>query len=1018
MLSIFTRDICRMAEQVDTSTDDLSKMTSHPPQRLSIQTVRFGSSPQLSSPIKLMFYRYALCLFIVAIGSNVGPIVFAQLPNPVLTELFPHGIQVGTTAEVTIGGRDIDEPTELIFSHPGIQAAIKVVPEAEFEPARNSTNQFTVEAAENVPPGIYEVRVVGRFGVSTPLSFVVHHETSAIETGDNHSVENASPLLIPSIVCGRADANHTDYYRISVDAGSTLAIECLADEIDSRIAPVVSILTASGRPLQRSRAVRDTTLTHHFGDGGEFIIALHDGTYAGGNEYVYALKITDRPVIDFVLPSAGQPGRITEFTFYGRNLLDGTNGLFELNKHQLSTFTRKIYIPTKQELNRSFSKVAGLRAPSFRYPAGDDSASGAEIAIGLATVSVVTESEPNERASATRVSLPIEYTGTLYPRRDQDWIRFAAKKGQKLQIEVHGSGNGIEIDPAVYVWKVVQAADGTETFVNRNVTDDAKLDGGRYGRRIPRALDYSGSYPSVSFTIPDDGDYCVSVRDLYGNARNDPRSLYRLTVQLSKPTFQLVAWCQRFRTENNNKKVERASLSLRPGESREVLVDVVRQGGFQGEVTLSASKLPNGVSCSDIVVAAGQTEAAIVLTASADAQPTYGAVRVVGSATVEGTRQSRLASIGLLTSDVGNISAARPSHRMTGELFVSVSGTTEKAPAVVKLGDRRTWQTSVGATLRIPVAFEPNSKIKGDLKMNSIELPGEIKPKEIVLKPDSDSTLEIPLNNPKVKPGKYSFFLTGQVAANFTRNQHAISSVEKQIADFESTMKQLIADEQAALANRDQLRNQLTTLTKDAANDSNESAPPIKTARAAVADAEKVLQEATSKKTRAESFQKSLQERLNNAKKQNGPRDAQIVVTSSPVTIDVAKSPLTYTAPDLQFKIPASRDDESKATTTFAIERNYGFAEAVDISVSVPEGHPDVSISSLNKDQTRATISCTIRPETKPGRYEYPIAMKLKFGGVDIQDTTKLTVNVLKPPASTSPMPDTAAQPAAEQIAN
>ena len=117
-------------------------------------------------------------------------------------------------------------------------------------------------------------------------------------------------------------------------------------------------------------------------------------------------------------------------------------------------------------------------------------------------------------------------------------------------------------------------------------------------------------------------------------------------------------------------------------------------------------------------------------------------------------------------------------------------------------------------------------------------------------------------------------------------------------------------------------------------------------------------------------------------------------------------------------QIPASGDDGSKATTTFAIERKYGFAEAVDISVSIPEGHPDVSISSLDKDQTKATISCTIRPGTKPGRYEYPIAIKLKFGGVDIQDTTKLSVNVSKPPSSTSPMPDTATQPATETTAN
>ena len=319
-----------------------------------------------------MLNRFALSLVTVAIGLGIASNVVAQLPNPVLTELFPRGIQIGTSTEVAINGRDLDEPTELIFSHPGIQGVVKQIAASEFEEPRNSTNQFNVQVAENVAPGIYEARSVGRFGVSTPLPFIVHDETQAVETGDNHSVEKATPILVPSVVYGRADGNQTDYYRMSVDAGTSLSIQCIATEISSRIEPVVSILDDQGVPLQRSRATRDTTLTRTFSEDGEILVAIHDGVFAGGGEYVYALQISNRPIVDFVLPAAGQPGHITEFTFYGRNFPGGNKSPFELEKHRLSKFSRKIYVPTERELVGSFDGIAGFRNRSFRYPVKED----------------------------------------------------------------------------------------------------------------------------------------------------------------------------------------------------------------------------------------------------------------------------------------------------------------------------------------------------------------------------------------------------------------------------------------------------------------------------------------------------------------------------------------------------------------------------------------------------------------------------------------------------------------------
>lgn len=936
-----------------------------------------------------MFIRCLTFVFAISIVS----ITAAQLPNPVLTEIFPRGAQIGTQQEVTIAGRDLDEPLELIFSHPGIQSTPKSIGATEFEPARTSPNQFIVEVAENVPPGIYEARSVGRFGVSTPLAFLVHRESHAVETGDNHSLEKTVDVAIPAVVHGRADTNKSDHYRLKATKGQVFTIHCITQDLDSRLESVVSILSPDGRPLKRSRSVKDTTLTMTFPSDGEYVVTVHDSIFAGGGEYAYALKITDQPVIDFVLPAAGLPGKITEFTFYGRNLAGSDGSSFQLGDHGLGQIKRRLYVPTRAELVAAHSDIAGFYSPLFRYPASDSSASGGEVSIGLASAPIVTEVEPNDRQQAQRVTLPVEISGTFYPRRDQDWVRFAAQKGQPLQIEVHASPNGIVIDPAVYVWQVTTAADGTETFSNRNITDDTKLDGGRYGRRVPRGLDYSQSNPIARYTIPEDGEYCISVRDLFGNARNDPRSVYRLVVKPAQPTFHLLAWTQRFRVDNNNKRVERASLSLHPSESRELLIDVIRDAGFNAPVLLRATGLPKGISCPDTIVAPGQTEAALVFTAAPDAPMTHSIVEITGSAEVNGTETTRRATFGRITSDVGNVAAERPSRRPATSIVVSTTSTIEKAPAVVEIDNSKIWKSSVGSILKVPVKYVRNSEIKGELKVNSIELPGEIKPTELVLKQDAtEGTLNIPLNNAKVVPGKYSFYLTGQVAANFTRNSAAISQVEKQFADFSTQFDAIKAQEKEVLDKHGELQQRLVALNAKADSEASQK----QTVESAIAELKTSIDELAPKAKRAEQFRKTLEERLANLKKLNGPRDAQIVVTSTPVTIEVVKSPLTITRNPAEMEIKLT-DEESVASFELRVDRQYGFAEAVEVTANAPEGYPQIEIASIPKDQNKTVAKVTIPSDTSPGRYEYPVNLKIKFGDVEIQDGTKIILNIAEP---------------------
>ena len=117
--------------------------------------------------------RYALwqpALLLVWM-STVAP---AQLPHPKLDWIFPPGGQRGTQVDITVGGTDLDEGREIVFSHPKLVARPKRTPADEFYPeGQPIANQFTVDIGADVPPGFYEAQLVGRHGVSTVRVFQV-----------------------------------------------------------------------------------------------------------------------------------------------------------------------------------------------------------------------------------------------------------------------------------------------------------------------------------------------------------------------------------------------------------------------------------------------------------------------------------------------------------------------------------------------------------------------------------------------------------------------------------------------------------------------------------------------------------------------------------------------------------------------------------------------------------------------------------------------------------------------------
>ena len=186
-----------------------------------------------------------LSSFFLLLGEGL---VLAQLPLARLSTVFPPGGKVGSEFEVTVSGADLDEANQLHFSNPGITAKQKTgangLPEA---------NKFVISIATSLMTGIYEVRVVGRFGISNPRAFVVSDLSEIIAPTTNNSARNVVPIPLETIVNGHCEANAASFYKFAAKKGQRVLIECKAKEIDSRMDAALILYDTTGKELQRAR---------------------------------------------------------------------------------------------------------------------------------------------------------------------------------------------------------------------------------------------------------------------------------------------------------------------------------------------------------------------------------------------------------------------------------------------------------------------------------------------------------------------------------------------------------------------------------------------------------------------------------------------------------------------------------------------------------------------------------------------------------------------------------------------
>ncbi|MBS0262613.1 MAG: PPC domain-containing protein [Planctomycetes bacterium] len=671
----------------------------------------------------------------------LGSRVQAELPSIRFDRIQPLGVVAGQTVEVEIAGRDTEEVNALWFDHPGLKA----------EPTK--PGKFKITANAELPEGTYEVRLIGRFGVSNPRLFAVSHELSdVLEVEPNNSVAQAQRVSLNSAIDGVSDGNGQDLYRFSARGGERIAIDCQAQKLDSALDGNLILSSAGGQILATSGDYRgrDPFIDFAVPEDGEYLVTVHDLSYRGG--YPYRLLVTTRPYAENVFPRAIEQGKSAELTAIGRNFKTGqfltaTGGEPPLEivrfpftmPADLSTTGRFVFQehPTVHSVLPT-AATCTLDGCQVRVPVG----AGAlhPVALVAAPGPVTLEQEPNnEKSQPQRLQIPAMVSGRFDQPRDADWYSFEVPETGSYAFEVYSE-------------RIAGAADPYLVVIDEK--DNVVVEFDDYGHRI-NAFDGHLRDPYGMTNLQAGKSYRVLVQDRYG--RGGPRFQYVLALRRPAPDFHVAA----IHSENPGP----AGTNLARGGSAFLDLVIHQQDGFNGPITISAEGLPPGVHLSPTVVN-NNTRGVVVLWADSDAADTQAAVRLIATGDHAGQSLRREVRGTTRVWTEPNLAASQPMREL-------VIGVRDTAPYSLKLvPDRLTVEAGKKAEVKIVATRHwPDFREKitviplgfpGNFNFGSFDIPSG--------QAEASLVIEVQANT---RPGEYTLAALGQAQVPYHKDPKA-----------------------------------------------------------------------------------------------------------------------------------------------------------------------------------------------------------------------------------------------------
>ncbi|MBI3880460.1 MAG: hypothetical protein HY301_10410 [Verrucomicrobia bacterium] len=537
----------------------------------------------------------------------------AHAAAPTLDYLFPAGGGQGTEVGVTLGGKFEPWPVSFWADAPGLEFKTD---------AKNGS--VTIRIAKDAPTGPHFVRVFNESGASAPRWFVVtsHRELMEQEPNDTaRQAQDAGPL--PVVFNGRLDERgDVDSFNVKTEAGRWLVARVDAYSLGSPLDAVLHLYDSNGvrmafnhdgpqglDPFLAWRVAKSGTYT--FQISGFIHPPQAEVRFAGSAASIYRLSLTDGEFAAGLFPSGAKRGEKVSLKKIGWNIPAGAGERVKFAAGKNSDATNLV-------LNGGVSRAP---LPLDDWPE-------------------VIEAEPNDSATnAQRVTWPAIVNGVIARPGDEDCFTFAAKKGDGFEFRVLSAAFGFPLATSVKIFN-----SGGEPLAK---ADDAE----------------ANSDARLAWRAPRDGDFTVSVSDLFGNGGEN--FVYRLYLGPPQPDFALTT------TEH--------TVRLEPGKTNELKVTLTRANGHTNRLTFAVEGLPAGVTATPTELPAKGGEIKIALVAAADAAPANQPFRVVAKSADTSWPRERAA---LFSLRAGEVPRAPRIITETDQLWLTVvpKGVTAEAP--------------------------------------------------------------------------------------------------------------------------------------------------------------------------------------------------------------------------------------------------------------------------------------------------------------------------------------------------
>ncbi|HEY7310127.1 MAG TPA: PPC domain-containing protein [Gemmataceae bacterium] len=651
----------------------------------------------LHFPVLLRVFVVALALAALTGDGRAQPKPLAPNPQaPVLKPAVPLGVQRGTTLDLTLTGTNLAEPTGLWTSFPAKVA----IPTDGNNGKDNGKLLVRLDVPKDAPLGFHSIRLATRRGMSNLRLFCIDDLPQVLEANTNHAPAMAQVVPVPCVVVGKADAETTDYFKISVTAGQRVSFEILGRRLGSSFDPQLQLLEAStGREVPGAYSndapglQTDARLTHTFKTAGEYLVAVRDVSYRGGEDFQYRLRIGDFPCATTALPLAAKRGSKVSVRFAGPNV-DGVAPV-------------EVTVPADPAVE-SLSVA----------PRGASGLHGWPVTLAVSDLDEAMEKEPNnEAAKANRLPVPGAVTARFEQKGDVDYFVFALKKGARTIIEAQTH----ELGSPTEVYMTLRDAKGAQLQAS-NPMAAARLD----------------------FTPTADGDYTLQVEHLH--LWGGPDEVYRLHVTPYEQGFDLTVPLDRFNVAQGG-KLSIPVMSPRRDFGGAIEISAVGPKGISGQLAIAAGKAPPP----------NQPIGTLVINVADDVPMGPHMIHIQGKATINGKAVTKRASVRTpVSQSLANLPLPPPST------FTSIGlAVTEKPPfSLASKLDAASYMPGKAATLTVTATRTPG--FTAEIALSAAGLPPGVTAmlKNI---PANQNEVKVTLTlTPQAKVGQAALTITGK----------------------------------------------------------------------------------------------------------------------------------------------------------------------------------------------------------------------------------------------------------------